>query len=87
MVNDEFSPFKRHSGWFSQNACYPMHDAHPGVLEDLLERREGQGLGRESDAVDVRRTVERRRPRDVADPSPYAVTVCCLRARRPAASG
>jgi photosystem II stability/assembly factor-like uncharacterized protein len=33
MVNDEFSPFKRHSGWFSQCACYPLHDAHPGQLE------------------------------------------------------
>jgi photosystem II stability/assembly factor-like uncharacterized protein len=33
MVKDEFSPFKRHSGWFSQRACQYSQDAHPGQIE------------------------------------------------------
>jgi photosystem II stability/assembly factor-like uncharacterized protein len=34
MVKDRFSTFKRHSGWFSQCACYPLRDADPAPVED-----------------------------------------------------
>lgn len=43
MVNDNFSPFKRHSGWFSQCSCYPLHDAHPGQLEAYWSARQNHG--------------------------------------------
>jgi photosystem II stability/assembly factor-like uncharacterized protein len=33
MVKDDFSPFKRHSGWFSQRAVSSGLDAHPGDIE------------------------------------------------------
>ena len=43
MVKDDFSPFKRHSGWFSQCACYPLRDAHPGQLEAYWKDRQNNG--------------------------------------------
>ncbi len=33
MVKDDFSPFKRHSGWFSQRACGAGLDAHPAAIQ------------------------------------------------------
>jgi photosystem II stability/assembly factor-like uncharacterized protein len=48
MVKDEFSTFKRHSGWFSQCACYPLLDAHPSELEAYWSRREQEGWSNKS---------------------------------------
>ena len=43
MVKDDFSTFKRHSGWFSDRTWQPVHDAHPGRLESYWEDKKEKG--------------------------------------------